>query len=197
MRTDTIRKVPKMTGTMETHTYSTVIQCDLERVTVFDTKRKRVSRYPMREPAALAEKATRSGAYITITGTVTDTGERMKLFGYEARRYKQNIQFTPSPNACQKQAFVMEIDGWYADLPGFSCPIKMAVPEDTDGSDCMDDIIYQVKGAVTGVALKEVKTFTMDGQKMMTVTEEVTEVKPASIEAAFFDPPADYKLAKP
>ena len=118
MRTDTVGKSPKMTGGMETRTVSTVLQCDRQRLTTFDTKSKKFYQYSMS-----GEKTAKTGGYITISGNITDTGERAKVFGYDARRIKQTFVFTPSANACQKQKFQIEIDGWYADIPEFACPM--------------------------------------------------------------------------
>ncbi|HEY0459543.1 MAG TPA: hypothetical protein VGC97_10430 [Pyrinomonadaceae bacterium] len=197
MRTDTTAKTPKMTGGFESHTFSTVVQCDRQRLTTFDTKSKKYSQYSMREgQTASGGKTAKKGGSITVSGSVTDAGERAKLFGFDVRRLKQTYLFTPAANACQKQKMQIEIDGWYADIPEFSCPIRMALPENTGGSDCLDDFDYQIKGAVTGIALKEIKKITIDGQ-IVTMDEEATEVKRTTLADSFFEPPAGYKSAAP
>jgi len=194
MRTDSTMKMPKKTGEMETHTFSTVVQCDKQRTTTFDTKNKKYHQYSISGQGSSGGKNAKTGGYITVSGTVTDTGERAKLFGFDARRLKQTIIFTPSANACHKQKFQVEIDGWYADLPEFSCPIKTAMPDGWSGSDCEDDLDYQLKDAVTGIALKEIKKLDISGQ-IMTIDEEATEVNRTTLPDSLFEPPAGYKAA--
>jgi hypothetical protein len=63
----------------------------------------------------------RAGGVVTITRTSTDTGERQEMFGYKARHIKSSMTMASSPDACNQSNMKMEMDGWYADLPGFSC----------------------------------------------------------------------------
>src|SRR5215475_9003905 len=63
----------------------------------------------------------RAGGVVTITRTSTDTGERQEMFGYKARHIKSTMMMESSPDACNQSNMKMEMDGWYADLPGFSC----------------------------------------------------------------------------
>jgi len=189
MRTDVTGNMLKPMGGFESFTSSTVIQCDKQRVTTFDTKSKKYYQYSMNGQTPSDAK---SGGSVTITGSVTDTGERAKLFGYDARRLKQTYIFTPSANACLKGKMQMEVDGWYADIPEFSCPMKMALPENMSGEDCLDNFSYQIKGELTGIALKEVKKITLDGQTI-TIEEEATAVNKVTLPASFFEPPTGYK----
>jgi len=193
VRTDTMMRMPSMTGGSESHTFSMVVQCDRQRLTTFYTKSKKYHSYSMDDKSRSSGRSGKSGGSITVSGSITDTGERAKLFGYDARRVKQTLVFTPSANACFKQKTQMEIDGWYADFPGFSCPLKAALPADASGSgDCIDEFDYQVQGSVSGIALKEVKRFTVQGQ-VITIDEEATDIRRTSLSDDLFQPPAGYK----
>src|SRR4029453_16321843 len=57
------------------------------------------------------------GGVVTITTTITDTLERQKMFGLEARHVKTMVvkQFTQT--ACDKAPYKLEMDAWYVDLP--------------------------------------------------------------------------------
>lgn len=193
MRTDVTGNMLKPMGGFESFTSSTVIQCDKQRITTFDTKSKKYYQYSMNGQTSSDAKSRGS---VSITGSVTDTGERAKLFGYDARRLKQTYLFTPAGNSCLKGKMQMEVDGWYAEMPEFSCPMKMALPENMSGEDCMDAFNLQVKGELTGVALKEVKKITFDGQTM-TIEEEATAVNKVTLPASFFEPPTGYKAGNP
>ena len=188
MRTDVTADVPTMTGGTSRETFSTIIECDRRRVTTFDTKSRKYHRQTTDSTAKNAKK----GGVVTVTGSVTDTGERAQIFGFEARRLKQTLVFKPGANACQKQEFQIEIDGWYAEVPGFSCPMRPVIPENTGSGDCFDEIDFQVTGAATGAALKEIKKITFAGQTI-TIDEEATAVSKTSLLDSFFEPPADYR----
>jgi hypothetical protein len=196
MRTDNIMKLPNKTGSgFQPVTYSLVVQCNKQRVVSFNSKDKKYYQYSMSGQSSLVGKTAKSGGSVTISGSVTDTGERAKIFGYEAKRLKQTIIFTPGAKACLKEKMQIEIDGWYADIPEFSCPMKATVPDDTTGGDCLDDYDYQIKGAVTGVALKEIKKIYVDGQLQSTLEEEATEVSKTTLADSFFEPPVGYIAA--
>ncbi len=56
------------------------------------------------------------GGLITYTYTVEDTGERREMYGFSARRIKSTITVSPSQEACFREGYRFEIDGWYIDL---------------------------------------------------------------------------------
>jgi hypothetical protein len=187
MRNDIAMKVPTMTGKLEPHTFSTLFQCDLQRTLTFSTRSKKYW-------VSGSSSGKSAGGAITISGKVTDTGEKAKLFGFETRRLKQSITFTPSANACMKQTFRIEVDGWYADVPGFTCPTLMAPPEATEGGDCQDSLMYKIDGAVTGIALKETRTLTIEGQVMI-LEDEAIDIVRTTLPDSLFEPPSGYKAA--
>ncbi len=191
MRTDMSVKSSDGKGPM---IFTNIVQCDKQRTISFSNKKKKYFLDPMAAPTSASVKNSRKGGYVTVTGSVTDTGERAKLFGYDARHLKEIITFTPSKNACMKDKMQIEIEGWYADVPEFSCPIKRNMSEFKMDKNCFDDVDFQMKGGITGVALKEVKKITIEGMTII-MEEEATEILKTPIADSLFEPPTNYKAA--
>lgn len=63
-----------------------------------------------------AKGETKKGGVIDIQTSITDTGERKQMFGYEARHLKMDIRQQASADACNPANFRMESDGWYIDF---------------------------------------------------------------------------------
>ena len=203
MRTDSKHEEAKRFGTGKRMvTDTTIIQCDKQRRISFNTKNKKYFVDPMSGQASASgsssttdPKTVKKGGYITISGGVTDTGERAKLFGYNAKHLKQTITMTPSKDACQKEAMKIDIDGWYIDLPEFSCPVRRKPTEfQTSDVKCYDKVDFQMKGEISGVPVKEIKTLTMDGMTM-NIEEEALEITKVPLSDAMFEPPAGYTPA--
>lgn len=202
MRTDMAFEKPgkmKMKKVMQTM----INQCDRKRMFSFDDDKKKytVTNYGDVQTAKAAAKSDKPGknmsrglVHISVTGI--DAGERMTLFGYNARRMKQTITMTPSGSSCMKSPMTIESDGWYADVPTFACALKSDVTTtQSDGASCTDEVSYEIKGvAVTGVPLKEIRTMTTDGNTIV-VDEEVIELVNTPLSAALFEPPPDYTAA--
>ena len=206
MRTDSTHDEQKPIGGKRKVTATTIQQCDKQRRISFNTKNKKYYVEPMSGqassggpgsgPSSTGAKTATRGGYVTISGGVTDTGERAKLFGYDAKHLKQTITMTPSKDACQKQAMKIEIDGWYIDLPEWSCPVRRKPTEFQMSGDvkCYDRVDFQMKGEITGVAVKEIKTLTMDGMTM-NIEEEALEITKTPLSDALFEPPVGYTAA--
>jgi hypothetical protein len=183
--------------------HTIIDQCDKQRTVQFDDDKSEytATNYTAASPQTLAASAkpSKPGGKVQITVTGTDTGERMKLFGYDARHLRQKITMTPSGNTCMKAPMTVEIDGWYADVPTYACSIKPDSnfrPDMGMGQNCNDDVNVEIKGvAITGIPLKEVKVIQTDGQSI-TSAEEVIELVKTSLDPAFFEAPAGYKLSK-
>ena len=173
---------------------STIVQCDKQRNISFSNKKKKYYADSLAAPTSTAVKNSKKGGYVTVTGSVIDTGERAKLFGYDARHLKETITFTPSKNACMKDSMKIETEGWYADIPEFSCPIKRNMSEFRMDSNCFDDVDFQIKGSITGVALKETRKITTQDMVMI-MEDETTEVLKNPLSDALFEPPANYTAA--
>ena len=183
-------------GKKQRVTYTTITQCARQKRINFNTKKKSYYSEPIAGGMSSTEvkNARMSGGKVVMSGTVTDTGERAKLFGYDARHLKQTYSITPGPGSCQKETIKIDVDGWYIDLPQFACPIRRAPREFQMDSKCFDDVEYRMKGEVTGFAVKEIKTMTMQGMTM-NMEEEATEILTTPIADSMFEPPVGYKAA--
>lgn len=195
MRTDMRYEQMKRLGGRESVTQTTIIQCDKRRSVTYNSKKKKFYQEPISGETAAIAKNSKKGGYITITGSVVDTAERAKLFGYDARHLKETYTMTPSKNACQKEALTIEIEGWYADVPEFSCPTQRKPSEFRMDDSCFDDVDLQIKGnGISGIPLKEIKKLNMGGMSMI-IEEETISLTKTPISDSMFDPPAGYRAA--
>ncbi len=202
---------------------TTVLQCDQKRqiqinnackvylVTPFTEEEEAAEEAPPPPPPPPAAKpAAQKGAKtakpapgprggtITYTSTTTDTGERQQMFGFSARHIKSSMRSEPSPEACMKEKFSMETDGWYANVSyGLSCQTAAARASARNVSpqkpECQDKVLFRRSGAgQLGYALKETRTMTSGGQTFTTSTETL-ELSRSTLDAALFDIPAGYR----
>jgi hypothetical protein len=87
----------------------------------------------------------------------------------------------------------MEIDGWYADMPGFSCGAEMyrSMACNSPGSKpgCSDRIVMKGNGgAALGYPLKQTTTMISD-QGTFTMTQEVLEISNTTLDEPLFEMP--------
>ncbi|MGH9820541.1 MAG: hypothetical protein ACRD43_10265, partial [Pyrinomonadaceae bacterium] len=169
----TIKDMGRSTGSREV---SYIQQCDLLRTVHLNPKKKSYtvsniagSSSAKVKTAEKIEKA-RKGGFVDVSIEVTDTNERKNMFGFVAKHLRSTTSITPSPNACSKQAMNFQDDGWYIDLPSYSCEIQT---EDTMSSmqetadDCVDEIRVKPGGNMhLGFALQQTRTFSMNGMSM-------------------------------
>src|SRR5688572_23398851 len=92
----------------------TVRQCDLNRTIMINDKNRTYLITPDSANAAdggasasvpganSQQSQPRRGGVVTITSTITDTGERKEMFGFTARRIKTSMVKEASPDACDK-----------------------------------------------------------------------------------------------
>jgi hypothetical protein len=188
---------------------ASIEQCDLRRTIQINDSKKLYFINPFAEESTAQKPApqtrptnrqTRQGGTITMTYSVTDTGERKTIFGLTARHLKIVQETESSADACSG-AFrsKMEIDGWYADFSAeFNCPVD--IPRTPGGQmekpDCKDRIIFKGNSAAkTGFLLNGTMTmYDQNGSATMTQTTETLELSRAPLAASLFDVPADYKL---
>ncbi len=144
------------------------------------------------------------GGMVTITTTLTDTLERQKMFGFEARHVKTIVVKQFSTTACDKMPYKLEMDAWYVDLPERKgCPKASAEPPpppaSTDPNACTDRFESRTVGdAKLGFPVKVTTTTTTgEGEAIDVVTthQEVTELESATLDGGLFDKPADYAEA--
>jgi len=188
---------------------ASITQCDLRRSLNLNSMTKTYTVSPFdqadegareAQPAAAAGpgQPARRGGVVTTTYTTTDTGERKQMFGFTARRIKTSMVTESSPDACQPVKSRMDIDGWYIDLAvEFDCGDRAGggyVPSAQPGG-CRDQHrMKQVGGAKLGYPVMVTTTMFDDaGRPSYTMTQEVLEISKATLDAALFDVPADYR----
>ena len=189
-----------------------VEQCDLKRNLKISDKKKMYAVEPFDDGAEVTETAPKSkvqspkakvekGGTVTISSNISDTGERKQMFGLTARHIKTSMAMQASPDACMQADMKTETDGWYVDLPSFSCPITVRpqVPQMGGGASggCRDKMIFKTSGGgKLGFPLTETRTMKMgdDADMSFTQTVETLEFSKATLDAALFDVPAGYNL---
>ena len=146
----------------------TIEQCDLQRTIKINEKKKLYYIEPFAkddeeiidEDVKTAPKTKtqpkvttiQKGGIIYISYSITDTGERKKMYGFNARHVWTSNKMVPSSNACtMKDSILIKTDGWYIDLPQFNCPVnykRHSNPQE-NGSlkpDCKDKFVTRRRG---------------------------------------------------
>jgi hypothetical protein len=188
---------------------ATVMQCDLKRNLLINDTRKLYFFDPFADTTDVSDTTaavnrpsnpSEKGGVVTMTSIITDTGERKEMFGLQARHIKTVMTSEPSPDACQKDKMRIETDGWYVDLPDFTCPMNNPSVQSMRGMNsggCQDKIRFKSSGSgKLGFALQVTTTmFGNDGKPQMTMTTETVDFSTAALDASLFDIPTGYSLA--
>jgi hypothetical protein len=182
----------------------TLRQCDLKRTLTLNEQAQTyyVTPDPQDENAAKAaalatgqpvEEA--SGGRIVLTTTVTDTGERKMMYGYQARHLKAKVIQEPSQDACTQVRQIFQIDGWFADIAKEQAGCMSFAPPVQQGPGCHDKVIEKRVGSgKPGYPLQENITMAAPDGGAMTVgviTSELT--KQAKLPTEMFDVPVGYR----
>src|SRR5215813_14248153 len=134
----------------------TLHQCDLKQTVTINEQAQTyfVSRDAQDEAAikaaalAAGTQDATSGAYITETSAITDTGERKTLYGYQARHLKAKVTVQSSQNACSQVNQSYEIDGWYADVSkDLAAACQQFLPPVRQNDGCSDLVIRKRSGS--------------------------------------------------
>ncbi|HQX56908.1 MAG TPA: hypothetical protein PLP07_13350 [Pyrinomonadaceae bacterium] len=207
------RKRSESSGIMGmTADVATIEQCDLKRTVQLNDKRKmyfiepfatdETAATPPVKPVRTQPGNVTKGGTVTITTSINDTGERKQMFGLTARHIKTTMTSRSSPDACSKSDMNIETDGWYVDLPLFSCPVS--VPRNPMGATsqpkqgCQDRMIIKTSGGgKLGFALQLTTTMKSgDGDGMaFSQSLETVEFTRSVLADALFDLPANYTPA--
>lgn len=181
---------------------TTIEQCDLKRTIKLNDKKKLYlienfsevekqapdenDRKPLKQPSDPKLK----GGVIHIWYSITDTGERNKMFGFTARHIWTSQKLVPSKDACSmKDSMQMKTDGWYIDLPEFNCPQQFA---HSDGGGmatpgCKDRFVMHESGkGKLGYPLIQTTTIIMNSRESMTTTIETLELTTAKLDSLLF-----------
>lgn len=154
-------------------------------------------------PPQTSNKPTRKGGVVTINITMTDTGERKEMFGYQARHLKMAMSFSASPDACSKANMRMETDGWYINFRNnFSCQedyVPRAALERGQRSkpDCVDEWHYNVQGNVKMGYPADVTMTMYNEGKPFTMRQQILELSRAKLDQALFEIPPGYQEGDP
>jgi hypothetical protein len=180
----------------------TVRQCDMKRTLTLNEEAQTylVTNDPQDTEAARAAalatgaQVPESSEAITVTTTITDTGERKTMFGYSARHLKASIVEESSPKACSQVHEKYELDGWYADIAKEQAGCAHFVPPVHQGDNCHDAVVSKRIGSgKPGYPM--IETITMhnadaSATAVTTQTEELT--KQGNLPAELFDIPPGY-----
>lgn len=187
----------------------TITQCDLQRtielnpmtktyfVNPFDQKSAAVP--AVRNNAKPADPTpVKRGGIVTTTITSTDTGERKQMFGFTARHIKTAMVTESSPEACTQNKTRMETDGWYIDFNvEFNCNNQNSGGYGPTGKagGCRDEYrTKQIGTARTGYPVQVTTTiFDENGKQSFSFSQEAIEISNATLDAALFEIPADYR----
>ncbi len=189
----------------------TIKECDLRRdiqindnakVYKIDPFGDDTPRTPTTPTPPPTNKPTRKGGVITINITMTDTGERKEMFGYQARHLKMAMSFTSTPDACSKGNMKMESDGWYINFrSNFSCReeyVPRQAIERGRKPDCLDEWKYNVQGNVKiGYPADVTMTMYDDKGKPFSMRQQILELSRAKLDQALFEIPAGYTEGDP
>ncbi len=186
-------------------------QCDMKRNVKVSDKKKMYfiepfatddsAPAPASKPTGptTAGKITKGGT-VTMTTSINDTGERKQMFGLTARRLKTSMTMQSSPDACSQNDMSIETDGWYVDLPLFSCPMAMprnpmaGMNEPKRG--CMDRTILKSSGGgKLGFAIELTTTMKSGGGEDFSQSISTLEFTKATLDDTLFDVPTGYAVA--
>jgi hypothetical protein len=146
------------------------------------------------------------------TTTVTDTGERREMFGFNARRLKTLTTWRVEPDGCATGGARVETDGWYVDLLyGVDCSpdLSGAIPRsfvEIEGSQCLAKRFnarkYMFRRQYAGQArlgfpLVETTRAYDERGGVQEKTRETVELSTDALSDALFGVPAGYARVEP
>jgi hypothetical protein len=192
-----------------------ITQCDLKQTVQINDNAKTYMIMPMGEtdsatgepapkqkpPAERQPTTTRRGGVVTYTSTITDTGERKKMFGFTARHLKASMTAESSPDACNPTKVRIESDGWYIDFEvAFNCGFDRPPTAPTAGRykpECQDEVHFKrVGSAKLGYPVLVTTTIYTDNGQTTSTTTEVVELDSATLDQSLFEVPPGYTEAK-
>jgi hypothetical protein len=161
---------------------------------IVDFSRPRKGSRPLPAPQA-------GGPDVSITIDSVDTGERRQVGRFTARHVRVTTRTEAAPGAAM-HSMLEERDGWYIDLPGLGC--QSSTKWNSAGirflaagpSGRPDHLHFKRLGsAALGFPVEETTTRTEAGRTNVSKTE-LLEFDESPIDAALFDRPPDYSLAR-
>ena len=204
------------------HSWAYVDDCARQQFIWLDLVNRRYTTYeggvPFAAIAAFNEQQFAPPKHPSIKGTlteiitVTDTGERREMFGFDARRLKTLTTWRVEPDGCDATGARIETDGWYVDLlHGVDCSpdLSGAVPRtfvELAGSKCLNKRLASRKyffrrqyagQARLGFPVSETTRTYDERGGVRTRTHEVLELSTDRLDDALFAVPAGYARVEP
>jgi hypothetical protein len=145
-------------------------------------------------PAAPA--APQKTGVITVTTTITDTGERKTVFGLQARHVTTVFDKQPGPGACDSSKQHIQTDGWYVDLP-VAAQAPQDITQQPMPAGCLDEFKNTVNGDVNilGFPISYSTASIGDDGKPAAAAMEITELEITNLDPALFDIPPGLREA--
>jgi len=211
-----MRKRTESSGVMGMGGFTAIEQCDLKRTIKLNDRKKLyfIEAFNQenedltgdeKDKQVLPSKqqnVNQKGGVITMWYSITDTGERKKMYGFTARHVWTSQKMKPSPDACSmKDSLLIKTDGWYIDLPQFNCPVgyhpERRANERTQ-PDCIDKYVMHRQGnGKLGFPLAETVIMIMGNSKDEVRTSmETVELSTDKLDSMLFEIPQGYELAK-
>src|SRR5882724_1901452 len=183
----------------------TVRQCDLKRTITINeqTQTYFVVSDPQDDAAVKAAAmmtgaaSTDSGPYITLSSSITDTGERKTMYGYSARHLKAKVTVAASKNACSQVNQSYELDGWYADFSKETAACGQLLPPIRQSDGCNDPVVRRRSGSgKPGYPLAETLTLHNTDGTTTQIGVEAAGISKPNLEKELFDVPEGYREVK-
>jgi len=181
----------------------TLRQCDLKQTLTLNEQAQTylVTKDPQDENAARAAALATGtaapeaqGGKIVVTTTITDTGERKTLYGYQARHLKAKVSEEPSTDACTQVRQSFDIDGWFADVTKEQSACAAIAPPIQQSNGCSDRVIARKVGSgKIGYPIQENITMPTPDGGTMTVGIITSELTKQQLPDELFDVPAGYR----
>ena len=202
---------------------TTIEQCDLQRTIKINDKKRLYYIEPFAKetteiinedekpvapvknkpvtPLPKEKTAMQSGGIVNMWYNITDTGERKKMYGFNARHVWTFQKMKPSPEACtMKDSIMTKTDGWYVDLPQFNCPLQnrpvktMMPATEKQQPECKDQYINHRSGkGKLGFPLSETRTMKMGSAGEFETSIETLEFTSTLLDSMLFEIPPGYK----
>jgi len=181
----------------------TLRECDLKQTLTLNEQAQTylVTKDPQDENAARAAALATGtaapeaqGGKIVVTTTITDTGERKTLYGYQARHLKAKVSEEPSTDACTQVRQSFDIDGWFADVTKEQSACASIAPPIQQSNGCSDRVIARKVGSgKIGYPIQENITMPTPDGGTMTVGIITSELTKQQLPDELFDVPAGYR----
>jgi hypothetical protein len=129
---------------------------------------------------------------VTISSTVTDSGKRREMFGFQARWLKHVQEVENSPDSCDPSAKMrIEEEGWFIKFNETTEACKVPVAPGGEDSGCRPKPIYRSM-QFPGFMLEGTTVFYENGKKQATQKIETLALSRQTLDQGLFEIPKDF-----